>query len=275
MLPKTVSNFIDNILLAAFAKMPNKLAKRVLSLLYKNPTLGDTWGYYIRQLHYYEPLPNFAKLTPEQVLQKRAISPINWSFLEQIELIKELSTYTTEIKNLVSNRSDEKKIDFYNVFFRELDAAIYYALIRYLKPSKILEIGCVYSTIIADIAIKRNQTEGKGSKLIGIEPYPTPILEKIQIDLIKEQIETINLNFFEQLNAGNILFIDSTHTVKFGSDVCREILEILPALSSSVWIHFHDIFFPYDYPPNGFWKSVERGMNNIALFCHSDEDIIE
>ncbi|MEW6491544.1 MAG: class I SAM-dependent methyltransferase [Cyanobacteriota bacterium] len=168
--------------------------------------------------------------------------------------IKKLKQYSPEIKAI----RDNQEFDFFNDFYLELDAAIYYAILREIKPQRIIEIGCGYSTQIASLALARNQQEGHEVKIICIEPYPQSQLTeaKLDIQLIQEQVENIDLQIFEQLSAGDILFIDSTHTVKFGSDVCREILEILPVISSGVWIHFHDIFFPYDYPPQ--WLIEER-----------------
>lgn len=63
-----------------------------------------------------------------------------------------------------------------------------------------------------------------------------------------KRVEEIDTDFFSCLEANDILFIDSSHTAKFGSDVCYEFLEILPTLKEGVWIHVHDIFFPHDYP---------------------------
>jgi hypothetical protein len=61
-------------------------------------------------------------------------------------------------------------------------------------------------------------------------------------------VERVPLDTFDALEANDILFIDSSHAVKFGGDVCREFLEILPRLKPGVWVHVHDIFFPQDYP---------------------------
>ena len=82
-----------------------------------------------------------------------------------------------------------------------------------------------------------------------IEPYP----ERLNgagpvVTLIQKRVEEIDVDFFSCLGARDILFIDSSHTVKFGSDVCYEFLEILPRLAPGVWVHVHDIFFPHDYP---------------------------
>jgi hypothetical protein len=74
------------------------------------------------------------------------------------------------------------------------------------------------------------------------------------IELITKRVEEIDVSFFSSLKANDILFIDSSHTVKFGSDVCYEFLEILPSLKRGVWVHVHDIFFPHDYPAEWLLK---------------------
>ena len=74
------------------------------------------------------------------------------------------------------------------------------------------------------------------------------------VELITKRVEEIDVSFFSSLKANDILFIDSSHTVKFGSDVCYELLEILPSLKRGVWVHVHDIFFPHDYPAEWLLK---------------------
>jgi predicted O-methyltransferase YrrM len=258
MLPKAVNESIDRLLLVFFQKAPFRLINRFLWLLHRNPTLGDKWGYSIRKFHYYDPLPNFSEITQEQVLQRRVSTAINWNLEAQLELVKQLSLYASEIQQIQEQQTVDLKFNFFNNFYSELDAAVYYSLVRTIKPAKIIEIGCGYSTQIATLAIAKNKQEEKTGEIICIEPYPEPQLTEanLKVQLLVERVEDIDLTIFKQLNAGDILFIDSTHTVKFRSDVCREILEILPVLASGVWIHFHDIFFPYDYPPQ--WLMEKR-----------------
>jgi hypothetical protein len=90
--------------------------------------------------------------------------------------------------------------------------------------------------------------EGNEGKLTCIEPFSQPHLTKakLEIELVQQPVESLDLDFFTCLKSNDILFIDSSHAVKFGGDVCREFLEILPLLPSGVLIHVHDIFFPYD-----------------------------
>jgi hypothetical protein len=56
------------------------------------------------------------------------------------------------------------------------------------------------------------------------------------------------MTVFERLEAGDILFIDSSHVVKTGSDVNYLFLEVLPRLKPGVVIHVHDIFLPHEFP---------------------------
>ena len=130
-----------------------------------------------------------------------------------------------------------------------IDAALYYSLIRHLAPKRVIEIGSGQSTRIANLAFTRNQAENKQGRLTCIEPNPERLLDqKQEIELLQQKVEEIPRDYFACLEANDILFIDSTHTVKFGSDVCYEFLEILPTLKPGVWVHVHDIFFPNDYP---------------------------
>ncbi len=146
--------------------------------------------------------------------------------------------------------SEPEGFDFENDYFSRFDAALYYSMLRDLKPRCVIEIGSGYSTRIADKALRQNRTEGCKGDLVCIEPYPEPRLTeaRIEMEMIKEPVESLDLQLFSRLRAGDVLFIDSSHAVKFGSDVCHEFLEILPSLAPGVVVHVHDIFFPHDYP---------------------------
>ena len=218
--------------------VPTRAARHLLFLAQSRPDLSDRWGYHIRPIHYYEPLPDFRSITAEQINRRRSYPAIDFRWKEQLSLVNELAAYRDELPAI--------EFDFNNGYFSDLDAAVYYSLIRYLKPGRIIEIGGGYSTRIASKALVRN---GQGS-LTSIEPYPEERFNgaRLNIELIPKRVEELDVEFFSRLEAKDILFIDSSHTVKFGSDVCYELLEVLPALKPGVWIHVHDIFFPQDYP---------------------------
>ena len=225
-------------MLALFKTIPARAAHHLLFLAQSRPNVSDRWGYHIRPIHYYEPLPDFRSITTEQIMRRRRHAGIDFAWENQLVLITQLAHYKDELEHL--------DFDFDNVFFSGFDAAVYYALIRHLQPQRVIEIGGGYSTQIADKALAHN---GKG-RLTCIEPYPEARLldANLNIELIQDRVEQIDVDFFSCLEANDILFIDSSHAVKFGSDVCYEFLELLPHLNPGVWIHVHDIFFPHDYP---------------------------
>lgn len=233
-----MASFLDRTALALFKTVPRRAAHHLLFLAQSQPDVSDRWGYHIRPIHYYEPLPDFRSITPDQITRQRTFPAIDFHWDDQLALLHDLITYSDEIHGL--------DFDFYNDYFSGLDAAVYYSLIRHLKPQRIIEIGGGYSTRIASKALERNE---QGS-LTCIEPHPEERLLQtgLKIELIRNRVEEIPIEFFSCLEANDILFIDSSHTVKFGSDVCYELLEVLPSLNRGVWIHVHDIFFPHDYP---------------------------
>ena len=213
-----------------------RAAQHALFLAQSQPEIADRWGYHIRPIHYYEPLPDFRAITPEQIQRRREFSAIDFRWDEQLRLLRELEPHASELTH----------VDVNNDYFSGLDAVVYYSLIRHLKPRRIIEIGGGYSTRIANKALAANQS----GRLTCIEPYPDDRLNGSQfsVQLIAKRVEEIDVSFFSCLEANDILFIDSSHTVKFGSDVCYEFLELLPSLKRGVWVHVHDIFFPHDYP---------------------------
>jgi Methyltransferase domain len=231
-------SLLDRTALALFKTVPARAAHHLLFLAQSQPDVSDRWGYHIRPIHYYEPLPDFRSITTEQITRPRSYPGIDFRWEEQLSLLNELAAYRNELI--------EVEFDFNNDYFGNFDAAVYYSLIRHLKPQRIIEIGGGYSTRIADKALARN---GQG-RLTCIEPYPEERLNgaKLNVELIPKRVEEMDPEFFSCLKPNDILFIDSSHTVKFGSDVCYEFLEILPRIAAGVRVHVHDIFFPHDYP---------------------------
>jgi len=238
--------------------MPVKAAQHLLFLAQSQHETLDRWGYHIRSVHYYEPLPDFATITQESLNRRRDYPALNFNWPEQLRLVKELTLYQPELEQLSLDRS----FDFDNGFFSGFDAAAYYALIRHLKPRRVMEVGGGYSTRIAEKALRRNRADGVEGSLKCIEPYPESRLTDAiaPSNLITKPAQDVPTEVFQELEANDILFIDSSHTVKFGSDVCYLFLEILPALRSGVWIHVHDIFFPNDYPAE--WLIEQRRAFN-------------
>jgi predicted O-methyltransferase YrrM len=224
----------------------NRAMRHVLFLAQSHPEVVDRWGYHIRPIHYYEPIPDFSAITSEQLERRREFRAIDFRWDQQLQLLHELATsYRDELQQL-------SHTDLENDYFSGLDAAVYYSLIRHLRPRRVIEIGSGYSTRIANKALARNDD---GATLTCIEPHPDRLNgHALKIELIQKRVEEVDVDFFLQLEANDVLFIDSSHTVKFGSDVCYEFLDVLPALRPGVWVHVHDVFFPHDYPAEWILK---------------------
>ncbi|MBL6446876.1 class I SAM-dependent methyltransferase [Fulvivirga sp. 29W222] len=191
--------------------------------------------------HYYEPQFDFRNV---EVSGIRPLLSLDMNIDEQLKFIDGLH-YQQELKNLPLKEQKPNSYYFHNTSFQSGDAELYYAVIRKIQPKKIVEIGSGYSTLLSIEALKRNDTK---CELICIEPYEMPWLEQLNVTLIRKKVEEVELHVFEQLQEGDILFIDSSHVVRPKGDVLYEIFSILPVLKKGVLIHFHDIFTPYEYP---------------------------
>jgi len=136
-----------------------------------------------------------------------------------------------------------------NSQFSWLDSRAFFVLLQAWRPERILEVGSGFSTLLA-ADVKRRFLDGR-LDITCIEPYPRPFL-KHGFDgltrLIERKVQDVPLQEFERLQPGDILFIDSSHVAKTGSDVNFLYFEVLPRLNAGVRIHVHDIFFPHDYP---------------------------
>lgn len=141
--------------------------------------------------------------------------------------------------------------EFYtgNSQFAWLDSRALFVLLRELRPKRVIEVGSGFSSLLmADV---NRRWFDSGIQLECIEPYPRPFLERGVpgiTRLVKERVERLDLALFGELGAGDILFIDSSHVAKTGSDVNYLFFEVLPRLKAGVRIHVHDIFLPADYP---------------------------
>lgn len=138
------------------------------------------------------------------------------------------------------------------------DAALLYGMIRHLRPQRVVEVGSGWSTTVVARALRDGDL---ATKLTCIEPYPRDFVRRIAEvhELRVEKVQDTPLVVFEALEAGDVLFIDSSHVVKTGSDVAHLMLEVVPRLSEGVVVHVHDIFIPEDYPQD--WVRAGFGWN--------------
>lgn len=215
--------------------------------------------------NYYEPVFDFDNLKYD-LNSKRNLPGINMNISEQIKLLNNLIHYN-ELKELKLNElSSNSKFNIKNNFFEGGDVDIYYQIIRYFKPKKIIEIGSGYSSLIALEAIKNNKNkENFVTNIICIEPFENKWLEKTGVKVIREKVENVKEDLLTSLKKNDILFVDSSHVIKPQGDLLKIFLEILPKLEKGVLVHIHDIFTPRDYPSK-WLKEENRFYNEQYLF---------
>ena len=214
-------------------------------------------GIHITLNHFYEPIPDTRTLKNHLWIKRSKLIGINFNEKKQLELLSYfLSNYGDEY-DILPKYKVEIPCKYYinNPFFGSVDGEILYCMIRYFKPKKIYEIGSGFSTYLSAQALLENKNLDSKYKcdLIVINPYPNKIIKTGfpgLTKLILKKVQDIPLSEFNKLTENDILFIDSSHVLKIGSDVQYEYLEILPRLNKGVIIHIHDIFLPAEYPKN-------------------------
>jgi predicted O-methyltransferase YrrM len=203
--------------------------------------------------HFYSPIvdpadatANEARIWPEPPTDVAGIDFDDASHRHVLETL--FACFYKDFDYAEAGAPDEELKAYYigNSQFGWLDARALFVLLREWRPSRIIEVGSGYSTLLmADVA---RRFLGGATKITAIEPYPRPFLARIGVELIEAKVQDVPLTTFDALDRGDVLFIDSSHVSKTGSDVNRLFFEILPRLKAGVRIHVHDVFLPADYP---------------------------
>jgi predicted O-methyltransferase YrrM len=136
-------------------------------------------------------------------------------------------------------------------WFPRLDAAAAYTMVRVLEPRRIVEVGSGHSTRFMARAVADGRL---ATRITAIDPEPRATLEGLSVRWLKQPVQATGIALFEQLQERDILFIDSSHQLKPGSDVEFLLERVLPVIASGVRVHFHDIFLPDPYPASWAWR---------------------
>lgn len=228
--------------------------------------LCEKLGFYIIHRAFYGPIPDTRELSEELWQKHSQLVGIDMRPQAQLELIRELSErYGAEYAALPrAETSDPTQYYYINGLFGPADAELAYGLVRRQNPKRLIEVGSGNSTRLMAQAVRKNEAEsGRKTRYTVIDPYPGPAVASGipgVSELIKRPVQKIPLEVFTELSDGDILFIDSSHVMKVGSDVQYQFLEILPRLQAGVYVHFHDIFLPAEY--NRAWIMKYRRFWN-------------
>jgi predicted O-methyltransferase YrrM len=217
-------------------------------------------GVHVVPNHYYQPIPDTRTLSDRHFERQSEMVGINMNESMQLSLLSKFGQLYKSEYDAFPKEPTQVQHEFYlnNRTFASVDAEMLYCMIRHLKPKRVYEIGSGFSTCLAAQAILENKVEGAGDcELVAIEPYPNEIIAKGfpgLSKLMKQKLEDIPFTIFSALSENDILFIDSSHILKMGSDVQYEYLELLPRINPGVIVHVHDIFLPAEYPKEWMLK---------------------
>jgi len=227
-------------------------------------------GAHVVPVHFYEPIPDTRQLDPalwEQVREMPGVDLLVEAQLQRLDRFADCYRHEYERFPREATGCPHEFHDN-NGQFASTDAEILHCMIRHYRPRRVVEIGSGFSSLVTAAALCLNACDGApAGELICVEPYPNQTLRAGFPGLtrvVAAPVQAVPLAFFEELQADDVLFIDSSHVVAIGSDTTREVLDILPRLAPGVLVHFHDIFFPVEYP-RGWVLDEHRFWNEQYL----------
>lgn len=205
-------------------------------------------------VHFYSPVPDIPDLENRNIWSRKSeLAGIDFQPEKQLEFLRQLGQeYGNECNWPLHATGKETEFYLKNNSFSYGCAAALHTVIRHFKPRHFIEIGSGHSSKVISEALEKNRQDNLSytSEYTIIDPYPGEMVSKLSAvsRLVQEKVECVDLKVFESLGKSDILFVDSSHTVKTGGDVNFIILEVLPRLKPGVLVHFHDINLPYEYP---------------------------
>ncbi len=231
-----------------------RLARKLARIVF--PYVERYLDLHVTPADFYSPVPRLDELPRDIYERRHSLTGVDMNEPAQLRLLHEvLPRYLAEYTAAG------------NPGLSIADAFVLHAMIRERRPGQMVEIGGGHSTLIALQALQRNRDEGHDAELICIEPYPSDMLRQAAgrgMRLIECPVQAVDLALFETTD---LLFIDSSHVCRIGSDATHEMLEIVPRLPVGAAVHWHDIVLPANY-----WREwTERNLYfwNESYFLHA------
>jgi hypothetical protein len=226
------------------------------------------WTKFCPHGHFYSPLPSEEEVAAafSRAEHEPPFSAIEFNEAEQYTLFREIVSYINDFP-FRETAIPGKRYQLGNSSYSPYDAFCLYGIMRHLRPRRLIEVGCGH-TSAAILDLNDLLFEGR-LELTFIDPdlaeFRRRLLpdEKIRSTLIEKPVQDVPTDVFSSLEANDILFLDTSHISKVGSDVNHLLFKVLPALKSGVWVHIHDVCADLDYPRHFFEKG--RAWNEAYL----------
>jgi hypothetical protein len=216
--------------------------------------------------HFYSPIPALEDIRRRDasLFAPRPMAGISLNETGQLTRLDRMGSvagdhgYTTPPTNGARYALDNRA-------FGAVDALVWAAMLRTIRPARVIEVGSGHSTAVLMDTIERHLTPRPTVTLI--EPYPALVRSLLRpgdrVRLLESGLQDVPLGEFDQLQANDVLFIDSTHVSKTGSDVNYALFDILPRLASGVYVHIHDVLDGFEYPREYVYQG--RAWNEAYL----------
>ena len=211
--------------------------------------------------HFHSPIPSVPEIKRKEAeifdSAPKVIPAIDLNEGRQLALFEEFKKYYNE-QPFKPEKKEGLRYYFENQFYPYADAIILYCMVRQTKPRRIVEVGSGFSSgLILDT---NHLFFNDAISCTFIEPFPERLLslltekDKRRNKIEQANIQEVDLNLFDELTDGDMLVIDSSHVVKTASDVNHIFFEILPRLKGGIYVHFHDVMYPFEYPREWVYK---------------------
>ena len=255
---------------ACVRRIPGGLLRFFFKSFETHQEVAEAAGYNVYPRVFHSPFAQIDEIDWERVRKKRELPGVRLDIPGALSSLERLQPFAKELDRFPYTQKPGAPFWYDNASFTDFDAAVLYTMLRWLKPRRYIEVGCGFSSLVSAAALRTNIEEGHACEAIYADPEPRldvrPHLDFAR--LLIERVQNIPPARFQTLEAGDVLFIDTSHVLKLQNDVEYELLHVLPALRPGVWIHLHDIFTPYDYPEDWLNKPLRfAGNEQYALEC--------
>jgi hypothetical protein len=222
-------------------------------------------GFDLVKRHFYSPVPDLSSLTDDFWSRRSRLGGVTFDAEAQLGWLEDrLAPHLADFSPPRHQLPGQRGFYLDNGTYGPVDAELLYGLLRECNPGRVVEIGSGFSSLVIGEALEANRRAGAQPVYEIIDPWPgsasydmggEDALRRVA-DLRKLSVTELALDEFRSLRENDVLFVDATHTVKVGGDVNRIVLDILPVLAPGVFVHFHDVFLPWEYPRE--WVEVKE-----------------
>ena len=228
----------------------------------------DALGWW-RNHPYHSPLPDLddvRKREDEIFSVPDQINGVDLQTEAQLRLVDEISKFYKD-QPFAAEKTADVRYYHNNGWFNGADALALYGLLRHLGPARVIEIGSGYSSAV--MLDTRERFLDAATNFTFIDPEPERLMSLLnptdmtQVELLPMPLQKVDPSIFSELTAGDVLFVDSSHVSRIGSDVNFIFFEIIPNLAPGIFVHFHDIFYPFEYPKP--WVFEGRAWNEAYM----------